>query len=171
MSLNSKDRAHLTVEVLEGRELPSSVLPSTLPTTTAPVTTAPTGNTMQVSYGAALATAGTGTSHTYAYTYAVLSLRNTTRAAVHFEFRWASNKPWTKYTLAAGASYYLWVYGFNPAPQVRFDADPATGVQASQPNNLHFKAVTQVGAPTYAQAFHYAIARTGNTLSVTPSAS
>lgn len=169
MSLKAKDRARLNVEALEARQLLSAAVTSTLPTPLTPVIASRAGSQPQVNYGSTLQPTAATPAHVLTRTYAVVSLRNTTRAAVHFAFRWGPSQAWTKYTVPAGSSYYFWAYGLTGAPQVHFDADPSAGTQAVQ-YTLNYKVVTRTTPPGYADALHYAIARTGKTLAVNPSA-
>jgi hypothetical protein len=162
MSRNARERARLNVEVLEGRLLLSAHLASAL--TGALVTSGPSA-TFAVTSGTTQSPTVTAPKapHAYIRTYGVLSLRNDTGAALSFEFRWASNQAWTTVTLAAGASRYFWAFGIKVTPQVQINANPKTGTQAAA-FNLNYKTVTQVPAPTYAEALHYNIMRAGSTL-------
>jgi hypothetical protein len=158
------------VEALEGRQLLSGIFTSPLSTPVVAVTTTQPGTQPVVQVTGATNQTGATATPVHSRSYAVVSLRNTTRATVHFEFRWGPHQAWTKYSVPAGASYYFWAYDLTGGPQVRFDADPSTGTQVAQ-YNLQYKAVTRTTTPTYADALHYAIAHKGQTLAVSPSAS
>jgi hypothetical protein len=158
MSRNTKDRVKLSVEILEGRQVPSAHLTSTLPTPAPAATTAPTGGQVQVDYAGALQSTAAPAAP---LTYAVFSLRNRTGATLHFQLRWSDQSAWSSYTLARGAGSYFWLTGF-PMPQVRLVSrlPHSRTVQYT----LNYNSVTRAAAPGWAEAMHYTVTRVGHNL-------
>jgi hypothetical protein len=166
MSRNSTNHARLNVEELETRQLLSAQITSALP---APVPAAPAaqprpaGSKMPVVYGSAL----TAAPQPMIWTYTVVSLRNTTNQALRVQFRWSHTAAWASYTIPAHGYYYFYLTSYEPAaPQVRFN--PSIGSQ-SVVDSLRYNTVRTSGTPTYADAYHYAFALQGHTLTLHPS--
>lgn len=154
MSRNSKNHVRLNVEELEGRQL-LSTLPAPLPPAAgqpgaAPLVAAPAPLPMT-------------------WTYAVVSLRNPTNATLTVQFRWTGSSAWVSYTVPPHGYRYFYLTSWEtPAPQVRFDADTSAG---SRPvvAALRYKTVRTSGTPAYGDAYHYAFALHGHTLTLSPS--
>ena len=152
MSRYPTNRARLQVEELEGRQLLSAVPAPVPPPTAGQASQAPAPQPM-------------------IWTYTVVSLRNPTNAAVQVQFRWSHDSAWTTYTVSAHGYTYFYNTAYEPvAPQVRFDADVTP---ASQPVRyaLRYNTVRTSGTPAYGDAYHYAFALQGTTLTLHPSAS
>jgi hypothetical protein len=165
MSTNTKDRARVSVEVLEGRQLPSAHITSALQTLApATVTTQPGGN-LTVNYGNALRTT---TPHAATALYAVVGLRNRTGAGLTFQFRWTSQSGWATYTLPPGSSLYFWSTATTGTAQFRFSGRAGS---YTPPYTVNVHKVLRTTTPTWTDAAHYAVTRTGGTFRVSPSAS
>jgi hypothetical protein len=163
MSRNSRERARLTVEELEGRQLLSAHVTSTLPVPGPAVTGTQNAGKIHLNYGTALTSATTPAANATTPVYAVLSLRNRTGAALHVQFRWSDQSEWSSITLPSGAGYYLWTTGYPVTPQVRLGTGHST-------YTLSYNTVIRKAAPGWSDALHYNVARAGHTFVLSRSA-
>jgi hypothetical protein len=168
MSKNAKDRARVSVEVLEGRQLPSAHITAALGgLAPATVTTQSTGK-MSVDYGKTQAGHTSGATYSTIAVYAVFSLRNRTGAPLSFQFRWTDQSGWTSYSLPARGALYFWSTASTGTAQVRFNGPAASH---TTPFTLTVNKVAQNAPPIWTDAAHYTVTHPAGTFAVSPSAS
>jgi hypothetical protein len=173
MSRKYTTHVRLNVEELEGRQVPSGQVTPTGASPLSPAQSGQPGPAMHVDYGTALAPRAqtANAPQPMVWTYTVVGLRNPTGAAIQVQFRWTHDSAWTTCTVPAHGYYYFYVSSYEPvAPQVRFDSD-LSGRSRIVQVNLRYNTVRTSGTPSYNDAFHYAFARQGQTLTLHTSAS